>query len=171
MLAKVISGGQTGADRAGLIAAKAAGITTGGWMPREFKALDGNHPEFAELFGIREHPSPEYPPRTHKNAAESDGTVRFARKWNSRGEICTLNAIKKAKKKYFDIDVPEGSQPDDLVGWLHETGGKQPAALVAWLRENKIRTLNVAGNTEKDCPGIGHFVEKFLEITFRLLRE
>ena len=61
---KVISGGQTGADQAGLIAAEKAGITTGGWMPKGFRTLDGPNPGLAARFGLREHPSEEYPPRT-----------------------------------------------------------------------------------------------------------
>jgi len=47
MLAKIISGGQSGADRAGWRAARTFGILSGGWMPRGFLAEDGPHPEFA----------------------------------------------------------------------------------------------------------------------------
>ena len=50
MLRKVISGGQTGADRAGLQAAKSSGIKTGGYMPKGFLALDGNKVEFQYLY-------------------------------------------------------------------------------------------------------------------------
>jgi hypothetical protein len=154
MLRKVISGGQTGADRAGLKAAKDAGLATGGWMPKGFKALDGDHPEFAQLYGIQEHPSPYYPPRTFRNVQESDGTVRFATRWNSLGEVCTMKAINKYGKPYFDVDV------------LGET---QPADLADWLLENNIRVLNVAGNAEKTSPGIEEFVYAFLSETFKLL--
>ncbi|HSQ58757.1 MAG TPA: putative molybdenum carrier protein, partial [Gemmata sp.] len=59
-LERVISGGQTGADRGALIAARAAGIATGGFMPRGFLAHDGNHPEFAELYDMRETESSRY---------------------------------------------------------------------------------------------------------------
>src|SRR3954453_21838055 len=51
MLERVISGGQTGADLAGWRAARAAGIATGGWMPRGFWTEAGERPEFAELYG------------------------------------------------------------------------------------------------------------------------
>ena len=47
---KVISGGQTGVDQAALRAAKAAGIETGGWMPKGFRTLAGPRPEFAAVF-------------------------------------------------------------------------------------------------------------------------
>ena len=154
MLVKVISGGQTGADRAGLIAAKAAGLQTGGWMPKGFRALDGYKTNFAAEYCIQEHTSPLYPPRTYANAAGSDGTVRFASDWDSRGEICTLKAINKAKKPYFDVNV---------------LGGVQPAELAAWIVKNKIKTLNVAGNTERTSRGIEEFVIAFLTETFRLV--
>jgi hypothetical protein len=156
MLEKVISGGQTGADIAGIKAAKAAGLKTGGTMPKNFKTLDGDRPEFAKLYGMQEHSSPSYPPRTFKNVYDSDGTVRFAVNWNSSGEICTLNAIRKAKKPYFDVDV---------------IGNTQPADLVIWIKDNNIRVLNVAGNSEKTFNGIEEFVLAFLTETFWLVQK
>ena len=51
MLEKIISGGQSGADRAGWRAAKAFGVSSGGWMPRGILTDDGPHPEFADQFG------------------------------------------------------------------------------------------------------------------------
>jgi len=41
MLKKVISGGQTGVDRAALDAAMKLGIEVGGWCPKGRRALDG----------------------------------------------------------------------------------------------------------------------------------
>lgn len=154
MLTKVISGGQTGADRAGLIAAKQAGLATGGWMPKGYRAMDGSHPEFAELYGVKEDSSPQYPPRTYKNAFESDGTVRFAVNFNSAGERCTLSAVERAKKAHFDVDVLDSTQPSDLAEWI---------------TENNIAVLNVAGNSEKTAPGISEFVFAFLMSTFEEL--
>ena len=58
MIEKVISGGQTGADEAGLFAAKEFGIKTGGWMPRKFLNERGENPEYAELYGIQERELP-----------------------------------------------------------------------------------------------------------------
>lgn len=154
MLIKIISGGQTGADRAGLIAAKTAGLQTGGTMPKGFKAHDGLHPEFAELYGMEEDPSPYYPPRTFKNAYAADGTVRFAADFTTAGEKLTLTAIQRSKKPHFDVDVLGSTQPEELVSWI---------------MENKIRVLNVAGNSEKSAPGIGEFVRLFLLDTFERL--
>ena len=153
-LKKVISGGQTGADLAGLIAAKAAGIRTGGWMPHGYLANDGKHPEFAECFGIEEMASKRYPPRTAMNVKESDGTLRFATQWDSPGELLTLKLCKKYGKPCLDI-TPDG----DIV----------PNDVAAWIEANNISILNVAGNAEQTSPGIHEFVVEFLLDVFRVL--
>lgn len=147
MLTKIISGGQTGADRAGLIAAKNMGIATGGWMPKGYRAHDGNHPEFSTTYNITEDTSPSYAPRTFKNVYGSDGTVRFAVNFDSAGEQCTLIAISKSQKPYFDVNI---------------VGTTQPADLVKWIIDNNINILNVAGNSEKTAKGIEEFVVAFL---------
>lgn len=155
-LERVISGGQTGADRAALAATRAANIATGGWMPKGFRALDGNHPEFAALYGTKEHESERYPPRTALNAKESDATIRFATDWNSPGELLTRKMCDRYGKPHFDVTPG---------------GGTTPADVVAWLVANNVRVLNVTGNTERTSPGIEAFVTAFLAEVFRLLRE
>lgn len=152
MLEKVISGAQTGADRAGLRAAKAAGLKTGGYMPLGYIALDGNLPEFESMYNIKQHTSPKYPPRTYANVRESDATVRFAAKFDSPGEVCTMNAILKYKKPYFDVNVRQENDP---------------YILVKWLKENNVSVLNVAGNTEKTSPGIEKYVFEYLTEVFK----
>lgn len=152
----VFSGGQTGADRGGLKAAKEFGLPTGGWMPKGYLALDGNHPEFGELYGVQEHPSPLYPPRTFRNVFDADGTVRFAIHFQTAGERCTLQAIEKMHKPHFDVDALDCNIT--------------PADLAAWIVAQKIEKLNVAGNSERTAPGIEEFVVAFLLETFGLLR-
>lgn len=147
MISKIISGGQTGADRAALIVASEIGIETGGYMPLGFLALDGYHPEFSELYGIKQHSSPKYPPRTALNVKESDGTIRFATNFNSPGEKLTLKMIQQYKKPYFDIDL---NNPKDFE------------ELKDWILENNIKILNIAGNTELKSPGIQKFVYDYL---------
>lgn len=154
MLTKIISGGQTGADRSGLIVAKAFGLKTGGWMPKGFLAQDGLKPEFAELYNIVEHSSPLYPPRTRLNVRDSDATVRFATNWESSGERLTLKEIKLAKKPHFDVNILGSTSPQELADWIIE---------------NKVETLNVAGNSERTSPEIGEFVVAFLSQTLELL--
>jgi len=154
-LQRVISGGQTGADRAALVAAKVAGIATGGWMPRGFRAQDGPHPEFAELYGIQEHASERYPPRTALNVKESDGTLCFATEWDSPGEVLTRQFCERYGRPRLEVTP----------------GGDVTAAEVAeWITRNNIRVLNVAGNTQRTSPGIADFVTEFLAEVFKLLR-
>jgi len=154
MLTKVISGGQTGADRAGLFMAKAAGIQTGGWMPKGFLAQDGKHPEFAAEFCIEEHSSPKYPPRTAMNAKSSDGTMRFATNWDSAGEKLTLKMVHQYNKLVFDVDPNGGTTPQDAADWI---------------TQNNIKILNIAGNSERTSPGIGDFTIGFLAEMFEIL--
>lgn len=153
MLKLVISGGQTGADRAGLWAAKACGIATGGWMPRGFLAHDGRRPDFAHLFGLQEHTSKHYPPRTRLNVEQANATVRIARDWTSFGEISTLKYIQRFNKPWFDVDW---RQPDLAV---------EP--LVEFLKEHRVTILNVAGNSESTAPGIEVFATQFLIRVFQ----
>ncbi|WP_439627886.1 YpsA SLOG family protein [Gemmata sp.] len=153
-LERVISGGQTGADRAALAAARAAGIATGGWMPAGFLAHDGTHPEFAELYGMRETPGAQYPHRTSLNVKESDATLRFATVWDSPGEVLTLALCGEHGKPTFDVTPGGGVAPGDVCEWLAVAG---------------VRVLNVAGNSERTSPGIQEFVEGFLGDVFRLL--
>lgn len=152
---KIISGGQTGADRAGLEAAKEYGLETGGWVPRGFLAQDGVHPEFVERYGIQEHESPNYPPRTALNVKDSDGTVRFMTNRFSAGSKCTLRMIKQYKKPYFDVNLLDESIT--------------PQKLANWITANNIQVLNISGNAERKSPCIGEFVVAFLHDVFECL--
>jgi hypothetical protein len=96
-LRKIISGAQNGADIAGLEVAKRFGYETGGSIPFGYKTLDGPKPEYKNLYGIVVHSSSSYVPRTRQNVKDSDGTIRLAYNFQSRGEICTLRAIKDLK--------------------------------------------------------------------------
>lgn len=152
MLQKIISGGQTGADQAGLRAGKACGLETGGWLPKGCITLEGPKPDLIAEFGMKEHTASGYPARTEANVRDSDGTIRFAEKFSSAGEKCTLRAIKWFNRPYFDIDVKNPKDKSLLLGWL---------------KENDIKVLNVAGNSEETSPGIGDFVYNYLSEIFR----
>ena len=154
LLEQVISGGQTGADLAGLIAARGCGLKTGGWMPKGFLTLDGPRPELARKFGLQEHTSPNYPPRTRRNVQMSDATIRFARLWHTPGERATLKFLLQYGKPYLDvaIDAPP-----------------TPISVAEWLRVNRVRILNVAGNAERTAPGIERIAVRFLREVFGLL--
>jgi hypothetical protein len=154
----VVSGAQTGADQAGLFVAKKFGYETGGWIPKGFITSDGPRPDFKQEYGIKEHTSDSYVPRTYANARDSDGTIRIAGNLSSRGEICTLNAIKQFKKPRFDVKLNSKNPPT-------------PEDFVAWLDENNIETLNVAGNTESTYPGTFKEASDFLTRAFEILKE
>lgn len=147
MITTVISGGQNGADQGGVAAAKKLGIKTGGFVPNGWITLDGPAPHLEKEYGMQQHKSPKYPPRTEANVKMADGTIRFATNFNSYGEQCTLKAIKKHSKPYFDVDV---RNPPDV------------AEVVKWITSNNIKILNVAGNSEKSSPGIFDFVMNYM---------
>ena len=72
MITKIISGGQTGADRAALDVAMAHGIPHGGWIPKGRKTEGGPLPT---KYQLQEMPTNSYPERTEKNVVDSDGTL------------------------------------------------------------------------------------------------
>lgn len=155
---KVISGGQCGADIAALIAAKKFGIETGGWAPNGFITQYGKKPEYADLYNLKEHPSPKYPPRTYANAKESDGTIRFAGDFNSSGEKCTLKAINQYNKPYLDVDLLSMKSYEDEV-----------EKIIEWINKHRIEVLNIAGNSEKTFQGTAAETQEILELLFAKL--
>lgn len=136
-LKKIISGGQTGADISGLIVAKKFGLETGGWMPKGFKTQAGPRPDYAETYGLQEHGSESYVPRTFANVKDSDGTIRIAGDLESPGERCTLKAIRQYRRPYFDVDL--------IDAYPLEARAIEAAV---WIQKNQITVLNVAGNSE-----------------------
>lgn len=134
MLTTIISGGQSGADLAGLIVGNELGLKTGGWIPRGFRTEEGNHPMLGELFGLQETASSGYPERTELNVAQSDMTVWFG-DTTSPGYKLTKR-MAQVHGKIFLVN------PD-------------PGHLEYIVNEHKIQILNVAGNRESRNPGIG----------------
>jgi hypothetical protein len=149
LLKKVVSGGQTGADQAGLFAAARFGIVTGGWMPKEFKTLSGPNPELAARFGLREHrSSKDYPDRTELNCRVSDGTLWFGAKLDSNGERCTYGFLRRHGKPSLRIDTRNPRPVEEVVEWI---------------RRQKVKTLNIAGNAEpKSRKALAHGVTDFV---------
>lgn len=126
----IISGGQRGADQAGLVAAHDMGLLTGGWAPLGWKTKNGPNPKLA-LLGMLEHTSEKYKPRTFANVKTSDATIRMAYDFSSPGERCTLRAIGYYQKPYLDIDLNDLPFVFDVVDWIIE---------------NNVKVLNIAGN-------------------------
>jgi hypothetical protein len=147
-ITKIISGGQTGADQAGLAAAKELGLQTGGWMPKGWVTDEGYRPEFEFLYKMRQTSTATYPPRTRFNVAESDGTLIFGNS-DSRGSVLIARYCYNFARPIYKVAWFIGVS-DDIILFR------------AWVRDKNIRTLNVAGNRESRAPGIFDACKAFL---------
>ena len=108
-LNKVISGGQTGADIAGLIAAKKSNIRTGGTAPKGYKTEDGSNMELKTIYGLIDKGG--YKSRTIQNVCDSNGTIAFIVHKGTGGTSKTIGYCKyKVWKDYFLSD-DDGFRP------------------------------------------------------------
>lgn len=150
-LIRIVSGGQTGADRAALDWAIARGIPHVGWCPRGRKAEDGTIPR---RYRLTETPSDAYLQRTEWNVRDSDGTVIL-----SLAETLTGGSRKTAEL------AQQHGKP-----WLHlarETDrGDAGEQLRCFTQEHDIRVLNVAGPRASTEPEVGEFVRAVLDLAF-----
>ncbi|NQV27901.1 MAG: molybdenum cofactor carrier [Rhodopirellula sp.] len=133
---RLISGGQTGVDRAALDVALEFGIPCGGWCPRGRRAEDGRIPA---RFPLKECSSRNYAVRTRLNVEESDGTLILSRGKLTGGTALTESLARQLGKPWLVID---------LVAEFDA----QPVE--EWIAENRIRILNVAGPRESQQIGI-----------------
>jgi hypothetical protein len=163
-LEAVISGGQTGADQAGIRVARGLGLQTGGYAPLGFRTLAGPAPWLGAEYGLVENWTPEYAARTARCVFAADATVRIAQTLASAGELCTLRQIQKYKKPHLDVEVSSGAI------WCAKADGdaclglSAPDFLRDFLVRHRVRVLNVAGNSEGTAPGIGAASERFLRL-------
>ena len=155
MLAKIISGGQTGADRAGLDAAIDRGLDHGGWIPRGRRTENGRLPE---RYRMRETASSSYPDRTRKNVLSADGTVVFTRGRPTGGSSLTLEVARRHSRPVLHINLLRRDRLEAAV------------VLYEWLLEHRIRTLNVAGCRESKAPGIYQDVYQVIIMTVEALQ-
>jgi len=130
-IAKLVSGGQSGVDRAALDAALELGVPCGGWCPKGRKAEDGPIPDRSPL---QETPSAGYSQRTKWNVRDSDGTLILTRGEPTGGTLLTLEECDRAGKPRLVIDL---SASDDVAA--------QVAAAREWVARLGNGTLNVAG--------------------------
>lgn len=131
----VLSGGQTGVDRAALDVALALHLPCGGWCPRGRRAEDGPLPAH---YPLRETDSADYPPRTERNVRDADATLILNRGPLAGGTAYTVRMAEKHAKPCLVVDI-------DTV---------DRAAVIAWLQERRVATLNIAGPRESSRPGI-----------------
>lgn len=146
IVTKVISGGQTGADRGGLDAAIELGIRIGGWAPKGWRAEDGEMPEVYRLH-MQEHASPEYGPRTEANARGSDLTLIFVSGNATPGSIRTARICKRLLKPHAIFNLALGGMLfDSVADFLSDASAE-------WQSRHEV-TVNIAGSRESLAPGI-----------------
>jgi hypothetical protein len=147
---KVVSGGQTGVDRAALDAARAAGLPCGGWCPRGRLAEDG---PIGAGYPLAETPSADYAQRTEWNVRDSDGTLVVARGRVTGGTALTITLARRHGKPLLVVDLAREPSPAEVSSWIEAHG---------------VGVLNVAGPRESQRPGIERDARAFLERLFRL---
>lgn len=132
---KIISGGQTGADQGGLVAARILGIPTGGTAPPGYMTDNGQNTSLGSIYGLvegKKDPS-VYRLRTIQNVIDSTGTVWFGIEGSPGGKLTLGQCVARGK--------PTLRNPS-------------PIMLREWVAYNNITILNVAGNRERKNPGI-----------------
>jgi predicted Rossmann fold nucleotide-binding protein DprA/Smf involved in DNA uptake len=149
VIERIVSGGQTGVDRAALDAALALGFPRGGWCPRGRLAEDG---PIDSRYPLRETPSADYPQRTEWNVSGSDGTLVLTRGRPSGGTAFTITLARRHRRPLLVLDLAEDPDPSEVRRWAEAEG---------------VAVLNVAGPRESLQPGIRDEAYAFLEEALR----
>lgn len=159
MIEKIISGGQTGVDRAALDAAIHIDISFGGWCPRGRIDEEGIIPEkynvLQEISGNFNNEKENYNTRTKYNIRDSDATLILVPKMPlppeiKDGTILTIVEVQKQNKPYLIIDLSEALR-------------NNVEHIINWINQKNIKILNVAGPRESSNPGIYQLSVKLLE--------
>ena len=135
---KIVSGGQTGVDRAALDWAIDAGIQHGGWCPRGRRSEDGR---IDDRYQLTETAQSTYPPRTRRNIIDSDVTLVIHRGPPSDGTALTIRIARELDRPVCLIDLH--GDPDGTT------------QMIDFLCRFRPEVLNVAGPRESGSPGIG----------------
>ncbi|MEL6897774.1 MAG: putative molybdenum carrier protein [Planctomycetota bacterium] len=134
--AKIVSGGQTGVDRAGLDVAIQLGIQHGGWCPGGRLAEDGSVPS---RYVLEEMPTRDYAARTLQNVIDSDATLILYRHRIRGGTLLTKNVALQHARPVLLVRL-------DASWEVHH--------VLDWLQRNQPDVLNIAGPRESGSPGI-----------------
>ncbi len=139
MIQKIISGGQTGADRAALDVAIKFGIPHGGWIPKGRKTEDGPLPD---TYQLQEMPTATYGKRTEQNVIDSDGTLIMSHGRLTGGSALTQRLATEHGRPCLHIDLNTNNRFEAAknISW--------------WIARHKIETLNVAGPRASRDPEI-----------------
>jgi hypothetical protein len=139
---RIVSGGQTGVDRAALDAALELGLAHGGWCPRGRRSEDGPIPR---VYALRETPTSRYEQRTEWNVRDSDATLLLFRGETGGGTAFTLECARRLGRPYALVDLTLDPDPGAWADWI-----------ARW------RVLNVAGPRERKQPGVYEEARGFL---------
>lgn len=139
----IVSGGQTGADRAALDWALSHGVSHGGWCPRGRKAEDG---PLSANYRLSETPSGGYLQRTEWNVRDSDATLIFT----------LTEKLDRGSRRTAEFAGKLGRP------WLHVRPGVHPKFVAKFLTQYQVFKLNVAGKRESSAPGISQLVNDVL---------
>lgn len=152
-IVKIVSGGQTGADRGGLEAALEVGVPHGGWCPKGRKAEDGPIPA---RFLLQETASADYLVRTEENVKCSTATLIFTQGRLEGGSKRTADFAHKHHKPCLHVDL--GAQP-----------APTPAEIMTWLRFKCPGdvSLNIAGSRGSKAPALEAAVRAFVVAMLR----
>lgn len=148
-LLKIITGGQTGVDRAALDVALALGIPCGGWCPKGRVAEDGLIPLHYPLIETED---AEYIERTRRNVADANGILILYAHRLYAGTRHTLNLAADLGRPSLTVDLTLDPDPADVLAWF--------------ARFNKGVVINIGGPRESNSPGI---YEQSVEYLQRLL--
>jgi len=133
---KIISGGQTGVDRAALDFALERNIQCGGWCPKGRLAEDGR---IDSKYPLAETKTSLYAERTRLNVKDGDGTLIIFSDEMGNGTIFTAEYARQIKKPLLIIKTGD----HDLKTTIWQ-----------WIEKHKIKVLNIAGPRESISPGI-----------------
>ena len=149
MLAKIISGGQTGVDRGALDAALKYKFPCGGWCPKGRRSEDGIIPAH---YPLSEMLTTSYLDRTRRNVEDSDATLIITYGFPIGGTKETINWASKLSKPCMIVDLEKEVSVSKIC---------------IWIKISKIKVLNVAGPRESKCPGIGNKAAELVDLILR----
>jgi Circularly permutated YpsA SLOG family len=147
---KIISGGQTGVDRAALDVAIKLGLPCGGFCPKGRKSEDGIIPERYPLTETR---TDQYSERTELNVSNSDATLVIIHGEADHGTSFTISCCKLHFKSFLVVDLSQSNNSMDILSWISS---------------NYIKILNVAGSRESFSKGIYDATCRFLLSVFSM---
>ncbi len=154
-LARIVSGGQSGVDRAGLDFAIRRGLDYFGWCPQDGWAEDCPDPPglLAKYPRMKQTPSADPKQRTRWNVRDSDGTL-----------VIVASEISVSPGSAYTIDCARARRKPHLVTDLRS----RDAVFTArdWIAGLEAGALNIAGPRESEWPGIYAAALDFLQLLF-----